>query len=353
MSEQLLDFLRSLKSVVGDLSQVSAPSVLLNGYSMTEYSKYWMDHPELLENISELNDPKERIVAVCKWFLSTLHGSYASRGYEKKPYNPVLGEQYLAKAGRCEIFTEQVSHHPPVTAFEIKCGENLTLNGHIQPYTTFKGTHVDIVPSGRIVINVKDDVYLISLPHLLMRGLYQISPYFEILDHVYVVSKSGFTADFEFFGKGYFSGDYFLYNCKLFDEKNAEFGKIEGNWTKESTLQYLNGIPQAFFSVENDKASEIVAVDSESVYNTYKIWGPTTQALRSQNYKLATEFKNKIENDQRSNKKKRISTNLDWSPNLLKFCEDKDDAVMIALVHRLKSISKINDLISIGTWKCL
>jgi hypothetical protein len=42
----------------------------------------------------------ERMLAVTKWLISTFYGFYASRwansGNEKKPFNPVLGEQFFA-----------------------------------------------------------------------------------------------------------------------------------------------------------------------------------------------------------------------------------------------------------------
>ncbi|KAG5455618.1 MAG: Oxysterol-binding protein-domain-containing protein, partial [Olpidium bornovanus] len=123
-----------------------------------------------------------RIVAVLKWFVSTLYGSYYSRcakGFEKKPYNPVLGEEFFCNfkcdkpCGKTRLFCEQgnlittagrcreakhadpslltsrtqnfltcgiyrfrpdhhaVSHHPPITAFYIENLEDgVYLNGH-------------------------------------------------------------------------------------------------------------------------------------------------------------------------------------------------------------------------------
>lgn len=42
----------------------------------------------------------ERLVAVMRWYVSTLYGSFIGRmrqsgGIERKPYNPVLGEQFI------------------------------------------------------------------------------------------------------------------------------------------------------------------------------------------------------------------------------------------------------------------
>jgi Oxysterol-binding protein len=39
----------------------------------------------------------------------------------KKPFNPLLGETWQAQqaGGGCQIFMEQLSHHPPISAFEM------------------------------------------------------------------------------------------------------------------------------------------------------------------------------------------------------------------------------------------
>lgn len=48
----------------------------------------------------------------------------------KKPFNPLLGETWQAQqaGGGCQIFMEQLSHHPPISAFEmIGPGEPLSV----------------------------------------------------------------------------------------------------------------------------------------------------------------------------------------------------------------------------------
>lgn len=89
-----------------------------------KHSQYWGDHPELFASISKGETPEDRLLSATRWFISTLYGSYSSRattaGMERKPYNPILGEQYFAQwtgdddIGTTVLKAEQVSHHPPV-----------------------------------------------------------------------------------------------------------------------------------------------------------------------------------------------------------------------------------------------
>ena len=50
---------------------------------------------------------------------------------EKKPYNPVLGEQFFCNMGDATCVCEQVCHHPPISAFYLEDEKaGVSLNGH-------------------------------------------------------------------------------------------------------------------------------------------------------------------------------------------------------------------------------
>jgi oxysterol-binding protein-related protein 8 len=57
----------------------------------------------------------------------------------KKPYNPVMGEYFRCKwdfadQGQAFYLAEQVSHHPPVSAyFYVHPGRKITVQGHLAP----------------------------------------------------------------------------------------------------------------------------------------------------------------------------------------------------------------------------
>jgi hypothetical protein len=116
-----------MASFNGDLSAMTAPAWILSTTSLTEFSAYWAEMPHLLVAPAMEKEPEKRMLAVLKWFLSTLKQQYASRneklGSEKKPLNPFLGELFIGRweddAGETQLVSEQVSHHPPVTAYSI------------------------------------------------------------------------------------------------------------------------------------------------------------------------------------------------------------------------------------------
>jgi hypothetical protein len=113
---------------------LTAPPFILSTTSLTEYSAYWAEHPALFVAPAKETDPEKRALLVLKWFLSTLHQQYCSRseklGSEKKPLNPFLGELFIGKwagdaeVGETALVSEQVSHHPPATAYAIRNEKN-------------------------------------------------------------------------------------------------------------------------------------------------------------------------------------------------------------------------------------
>jgi len=120
-----------------------------------------------------------------------IKGSYTRRetttGSEKKPLNPILGELFFGhfdspESGVLELVAEQVSHHPPVTAFRLKNREKkVTLNGHFAQKTSFSGKSIMVKQVGHAIINVitpqgQEESYLITLPKLRIDGLFFGSP---------------------------------------------------------------------------------------------------------------------------------------------------------------------------------
>lgn len=88
--------------------------------------------------IADLADPRDRIVQVCRWYLSAYHAGRKS-AVAKKPYNPILGEIFQChwdipdeekdaqlvpdgpipwcRRDQLTFIAEQVSHHPPSECF--------------------------------------------------------------------------------------------------------------------------------------------------------------------------------------------------------------------------------------------
>ncbi|CAG2121445.1 unnamed protein product, partial [Medioppia subpectinata] len=79
-----------------------------------------------------------------------------------KPFNPLLGETYEYELPELNIKVvfEQVSHHPPVSAWHAE-GDHFILHGTINPKLKFWGKSIEVTPEGTITLKLKHrpDVY--------------------------------------------------------------------------------------------------------------------------------------------------------------------------------------------------
>jgi hypothetical protein len=75
----------------------------------------------VLFGVNQATDDKSRFFAALKWLVALLQAEVM----EKKPFNPVIGEQHICWVENSdddwtEFVSEQVSHHPPISSFFIR-----------------------------------------------------------------------------------------------------------------------------------------------------------------------------------------------------------------------------------------
>jgi len=144
-------------------------------------------------------------LAVLKWFLSSLKGQqYAGRDPSdgvKKPLNAFLGEIFTGSCGpendQTVLVSEQVSHHPPVTACYLwNDRAGVRAEGFTRQEITFSGS-VNIQQIGHAVLHIDqyDEDYLIPLPNVKVKGILTGGPYPELTEPCTIVSSSGYVAD--------------------------------------------------------------------------------------------------------------------------------------------------------------
>lgn len=151
------------------------------------------------------------------------------------------------------LFVEQVSHHPPITAFWIRnAAKGLTLQGHSAQRTSFSSGSiigpsphdVDVSDGCRAVKQVghamltlslpggAQEQYLITLPKLRIDGILYGSPYIELMESSYIQSSTGWLATIEYKGRGYFSGKSHSFKATLEPNggQKGETATFEGQW---------------------------------------------------------------------------------------------------------------------------
>jgi len=356
-------FIKSIASVSGDLSSMTAPPFILSPVSLTEFPAYWLERPSLFADIANGVDTEDRALRVLKWFISTLKGQYTSRnekmGSEKKPLNPVLGELFYghwpddaSHRGVTELSVEQVSHHPPITAYYITNeSKGLVLQGHNAQKTSFSSGSIIVKQVGHAVLTFQPknggpvEKYLISLPKLRIDGLWYGAPYIELSDTSYIQSSTGYTATIAYSGKGYFSGKSHTFKAS-FGPSNPHSSSspaavvIDGQWDTTSKVTTAGSKHLKSGNVFTDVTSpkEEVAVkniDEQGEWESRKLWDSVAKGIRSGDFEAASQAKTKIENDQRQRRRDEAAAGTPWQ--LRMFVHVEQDPDYAALLGQFKS----------------
>lgn len=320
----LVSFLKQLALNPTDLHQLNCPSIILNGISLLEYSIYWADHPNLLfdiikenENIdkqknqSPIDPSMTRILKITRWFLSTLWDSYRSRnsstGFERKPYNPVLGEQFQCEwDNQIEMISEQVCHHPPISAFYFKTKDDqLHVNGYSGQKTAFTGTAIKVTQEGLITMNLfikKDknsnnsnnsnnnfnrdridkkenlnenikEEYQITLPELHIRGLLIGMPFLEITGETTIFCpQTGWKCHLKFLPKPWFTGEYDFVEGLIYKKSVTGDSELQDTIPSHSCSSFN----KTKDGINNNSTIEIWGKWSETIW--YKIKNETNES---------------------------------------------------------------------------
>lgn len=350
-------FLKSIASFKGgDLSTLTAPPFILSPTSLSEYSQYWAEHPDLFLAPSFIDKPDSdgtspellRMLAVTKWFISTLKSQYCSRnesmGSEKKPLNPFLGELFVGKwenksnaqLGETVLLSEQVSHHPPITAYTIFNDKNkVKLQGYNQVKASISTTSLSVKQFGHALLefeNLNED-YLITLPPLHIEGLLVASPFVELESKAYIQSSSGLFCAVEFSGRGYFSGKKNSFKARIFKSSEDSHHKenalytITGQWSGQSTISKGKSkrSEELFYDAVHLKAEHLVVkpIEKQHQLESRRAWQKVAEAIKLGDFDLIHQEKSMLEQAQRELRRDEEAKGIDWERRWFK---DRDYA---------------------------
>jgi len=301
---------------------MTAPPFILSPTSLTEYPAYWCEYPELFASIADGKTEEERSRIVLKWFISTLKGQYTSRnetaGSEKKPLNPVLGELFYGEwpSNHTTLLVEQVSHHPPITAYRIENkAKGLVLQGHNAQKTSFSAGSIIVKQIGHAVLTVAlasgdKEEYLITFPRLRIDGLWYGSPYIELAETSWIQSSTGWQSTIEYKGKGYFSGKLHSFKATIKPPTSQHKPEvIEGTW--HTTSKTPNGL--VFHDVTAPKQEVTVKpLEEQTEWESRKLWSAVAKGIREGDFETASREKTTIENEQRQRRKEEAASAQPW-----------------------------------------
>jgi oxysterol-binding protein-related protein 9/10/11 len=267
---------------------------------------------------------------VLKWFLSALKQQYyVGRDVKdgvKKPLNAFLGEVFLASwtddTATTKVVSEQVSHHPPITACYIYSDEHgIRAEGYSRQVTTFSG-YVHIKQIGHAILHIDryNEDYLIPLADVKAKGFLSGTPYPEISGTYHIISSSGFTSEIKFSESGLFSGARNGFNATLYrtaDESQNPIYTVAGQWSGKYTFHDAKrGVDMDSYDATTARPAPITIPDlaDQDPFESRKAWADVIAALRKGDMHATVTAKSKLENAQRALRREEAAEGTKWEP---------------------------------------
>ncbi|XP_022830152.1 oxysterol-binding protein-related protein 8 isoform X2 [Spodoptera litura] len=308
-----------------DLSKVVLPTFILEPRSFLDKLSDNYYHADILAEAQQVEDPYQRFVAVLRWYLS---GLYRKPKGLKKPYNPVLGETF-----RCcwrhgpESYTyyiaEQVSHHPPVSAFYVaNRKEGFVIEGSLLARSKFYGNSTSAILEGCARIHLLNwgETYVTTAPYAHCKGIVIGTLSMELGGKVHVMcAETGYHADVEFKLRSFLGGA---------DQTNAIQGRIKRG---KETVAVLEGYWDGKIDIKDKRTGEesnlfdvsllkeqrlprfLMNLDKQQEFESAKLWLKVSEAIMNEDQVAATEQKTLIEEAQRTRARNLVTP---WLPRL-------------------------------------
>ncbi|KAL3221191.1 hypothetical protein MRX96_029531 [Rhipicephalus microplus] len=269
-----------------DLTKVALPSYVLEPRSLLEVYADFMSYPDMFLRVADGETPEERLVMVTEWLLCSLYATRKSRGRGVSD----VGTQVTFVA-------EQVSHHPPVSAFYVECLEKqMCLEASLGIKSNLMGNYVGLQFMGEVELRLLNlgEVYSIGLPTMYWRSLLS-EPYIELGGRVTVACGDA-VAPITFHTKPFYGGKLHCVSGEVKSATGEMVCKVSGEWDTKLELQYTDGRSKEWnISELKRQPKRCRPIDSQDNFESRRLWQPVTQALRSGNTMLASHHKCQIE----------------------------------------------------------
>nr|CAD7397588.1 unnamed protein product [Timema cristinae] len=294
-----------------DLTKVVLPTFILERRSLLEMYADYFAHPDMFVSIADFSDPKDRMVQVVRWYVSAYHAGRKSP-VAKKPYNPILGEVFQChwdipgcsetgsdpldlvtdgpvpwcNRNQLTFVAEQVSHHPPVSAFYGEhYNKRISFCAHVWTKSKFLGLSVGVYNIGQGCISVLDydEEYIITFPNGYGRSIFTV-PWIELGGSVTITcAKTGYNAKVEFLTKPFYGGRANRIKAEVFSPNERKpFLTVEGFWNGAMEAKWADGKTEPFVDVNKlSVTKKIVRPIKEQIENeSRRVWKEVTAGLR-------------------------------------------------------------------------
>ncbi|XP_036378061.1 oxysterol-binding protein-related protein 1 isoform X1 [Megalops cyprinoides] len=225
-----------LRKCIGmELSKITMPVIFNEPLSFLQRLTEYMEHTYLIHQANALSDSIERMKCVAAFAVSAVASQWERTG---KPFNPLLGETYelVREDLGFRLISEQVSHHPPVSAFHAEgLNNDFVFHGSIYPKLKFWGKSVEAEPKGIITLELPkyNEAYTWTNPTCCVHNIIVGQLWIEQYGNVEVVNhKTGERCCLNFKPCGLFGKELHKVEGYILDKNRKKLCALYGKWTE-------------------------------------------------------------------------------------------------------------------------
>lgn len=335
-----------------DLTKVVLPTFILERRSLLEMYADYFAHPDMFVSIADIKDPKDRMVQVVKWYLSSYHAGRKS-AVAKKPYNPILGEVFRChwdvpleennpiedpvqdgpvpwcRRNQLSFVAEQVSHHPPISAFYAEhFNKRISFNAHVYTKSKFLGLSVCVYNIGQGVVSVLDydEEYFLTFPNGYGRSILTV-PWIELGGTVKIeCPKTGYNCTIEFITKPFYGNKKNRITAEVCGpEEKKPFLTVSGEWNGVMEYKWTEKETEEQVDVNTLPIikKQVKPISEQEENESRRLWKEVTAGLKFNEIDKATNAKQALEQRQRDQAKDRKDRGQEWQTKLfIKTSED-------------------------------
>lgn len=331
----LMSVLRSFVSQLrpgDDMTKMSLPSELCHPFSMLELISFReASFFSVLFGINKATDAEGRFLAALKWLATVLQ----AETMEKKPFNPVIGEQHICWVEHgsddwTEFISEQVSHHPPVSSFFVRNKkQNVQMEGNLKFGVRFGGNNAAITTAGPVTIKTAIDTFQLDkcIPNMTVQNVVWGTKYVMWSGDITLsCPETGYSAT--------------LTLSEVDPTHNRVEGKITKNGEEVFEIEGQLGVLIEYWPVGDEDAKKVLFQKEELSVNTIsyppvsaqvemdslRLWKPASDAIIDNDLYTADQEKIKVETSQRSRERARKEAGLPYHAKFFVNAEDDDES---------------------------
>uniref|UniRef100_A0A1A8G612 Oxysterol-binding protein n=2 Tax=Nothobranchius korthausae TaxID=1143690 RepID=A0A1A8G612_9TELE len=309
-----------------DLSKVVLPTFILEPRSFLDKLSDYYYHADFLSEAAVEENAYNRMKKVVKWYIS---GFYKKPKGLKKPYNPIIGETFRCvwlhgkTNSKTFYIAEQVSHHPPVSAFYVSNRKDgFCLSGSILAKSKFYGNSLSAILDGeaRLTFLNRGEDYVMNMPYAHCKGILYGTMTLELGGQITIAcEKTGYSSQLEFKLKPFLGSS----DCVNQISGKIKLGKevlatLEGHWDSEIFINdKKTGQVDTFWNPTPELRQDrlircTVPPEEQGEFESERLWQHVTRAINNKDQTEATNEKFVLEEAQRKAARERKAKCEDW-----------------------------------------